>query len=263
MTFDLEKISTILYIIRKNSSLFIFFGLTGLLIATTAHYLIQDRYEAEVHIQINYPIIKNQKTDQEVNNEMKILLLQARDQFFYVENMNTSCGTKSYSEFQSNLKILEVRGINSVLNIKFISNNNDYSKKCLKEVITRLDELIKIKTNKIKDNLNFKNEIIEKGMKKFINDFEKDNNNSTTLPLAYYLNKSHFDSLNQEYETNKQNIYELSKISYINQLSEINTHLKPIYRNIYTLYFITVAVSLLIAFCIAFLKDLRVFKNKK
>lgn len=260
----MEKISENLRIIRKNIRLFIIFGMLGLVFSITTQYLVKKTYEAEAHLQISYPIIKNQKNDQEINNEIKILMLQAKNHIFYTEEIHKNCGVKSYEEFNGNLKVAEVRGINSVLKINFTSNNVENSKNCIKEVISRLDELIKNKADRIKENIDIKNQMIEKNINKLKNDIERDNKNSLTIQMAYLItNKNHIDSMYQEYQINNQNIYELSKNSYINQLSEIKTYLKPVYKSLPILYSITLTFSFLIAFCISILKELNIFNKQK
>ncbi len=253
----LEKINTNLLIIRKNSSLFIVLGLLGIFSSITAHYLIQNRYEAETHLQINYPILDNQNQEKEINSEIKILIFQAKNQIFYTEKIQKNCNVSSYEEFNNGFKISEVRGIRSTIKINYVSNDIDYSKKCLKEVIGRLDEIIKDKANKIKESLYIKNQIIEKNIHELTKDIEKNNKIISQFELMYFKK---FNLIYEDYQINKKNIEEFSKISYVTQLSHIESYPKPIYGSALTLYSIILAISLIFAFCISYLKEIKVIK---
>ncbi len=253
----LEKINENLLIIRKNSRLFILFGLLGIFIAIAAHNLIQNRYEAETHLQINYPILDNQKNEKETSSEIKILILQARSQIFYTEEIQKNCNVSSYEKFSNRLKISEVRGISSAIKINYVNNNIDYSKKCLKEVVIRLDEIIKTKANKTKEDLYLKNQIIEKNIHELTKKFEKNNEIISHLTMPYFKNLS---LIYEEYIINKKNIEEFSKKSYVNQLSNIESHSKPIYGSALILYSIVIAISLISAFCLSYLKEIKIIK---
>ncbi len=256
----LEKINENLLIIRKNSRLFILFGLLGIFIAIAAHNLIQNRYEAEVHLKINYPTLENKKFEKEINSDFKILILQARDQMFYTEAMQDNCNVNSYDEFKSNLKVLEVRGINSTIKINYASDNFEYSKKCLKEVIKRLDEIIKTNANVTKESLYLKNQIIEKNISKLIKEIELNSNRISEIPLIYFINKSRIDLMNQEYQANNESIDDFSKTSYVTQISQIVAYPKPLYRSALTLYSVVLAISFIIALCVSYLKEFKLAK---
>lgn len=258
----LVKIDEALSMIRKNIKLFVLFILFGLITAIASHHLIKNRYEGQVYIKVNYPQFNNDKLDLWINNEIKILLLQAKDKIFYTEKMNAYCGVENYNEFLANLKISEVRGINSVLQIKFISNDINNSKKCIRLVIDRIEELIKIKTEKNKERLIFENSSIQKNINILLSELIKDKNSNQIL-LEYFMNKSKIDSLYDEYRLNKEYINELSKITKITQLSEITAHSKPIYINELILYLGILGIYLSFAIFIATVREIKILNKQQ